>query len=336
MCNYDEMFLDKLEYNILKYETEMYHCKNPMKITYYFSLLSMLEDLFFQKTDSPISDNSNFNLKKFRQFEKINNAITYNIDKFINRRVRKFKNINKEKLESIITPLDIYFSLEDDEEEISSSETLSNKDLIFLIREFLKYSNCDINLLDKFIKDYRITTVNEKSSGYGGFYIPNYIEPNKSYIYIINSNNTYEDAIKVAHELGHDMECKKSTKSYGKFAFLSLYTEVISQYYENKFIDFLIDEKIAVKQGQSLKKDFLESIYYYLDELLYEEPTYDNIVYGYGALISFYIKDLKKDELEVFKHNLLYQKGVKYMNKVLNNDKKINRVLQKEIEKIRK
>ena len=296
----------------------------------------MLENLFIQKTDSPIIDNPIINLKIFKQLEKINNAITYSIDKSINKRVKKFENINKEKLENAITPLDIYFDLEDDEEKIVSKEILSNKDFTFLIKEFLKYSNCDINLLDNFIKDYRITTVNKKKSIYGGFYIPNYIEPNKSYIYMINPKSTYEYAIKVAHELGHDMGCKKPTKLYSKFAFSSLYTEVISQYYENKFTDFLIDEKIAVKRGQLLKKDFLQNVYYNLDELLYEGPTYDNVVYGCGALISFYIKDLKKDELEVFKHNLLYQKDVKYMNKVLDNDKKINKVLQKEIEKIRK
>ncbi len=314
--SYDRKFLKQLKNNILKY-TEEYH---KSKKYYHVSTINELCYIY------------NFMSKKRKQI-KCFPDIYQNLKEQQN--LDSFKNVNTKDLKESCLPLEEFYHSDYYYEEILS--VLKNKEIVSLINEFLKYSQVDdLNILNNFIKEKRITKVKDRTDelkDYNGFYIFNDFEPNKGYIYLINPDNTYETAATVAHELGHDMTCKKPQEIASKFYFSSLNAEVMSQYYELKFYNFLINENIAKKEGQALKCELIDSIYDSIEDAK-RDLDYDGVSYGYGGLISIAISDLSKEEVRSFNQNLIYNQDVKLLNKVISNKKQIQKNLTKEINMI--
>ncbi len=314
--SYDQEFLKQLKDNFLKYKEKYYKAKNINNYRTLFSLHLLLEF---------ITNEEQIELPEY----------TYGQISFPNQET--FKNVNEKDLEESCLPLKEYFDADYDyETELSS---LTDQEIISLTNEFLKYSQVDDpNILNNFIKEKRITKIksqNDEIENYNGIYIYNNFEPDKSYIYIDSPTNTYEDVSTLAHELGHDMQCKKPREIASDFNLKTLYDEVISQYYELKFYNFLIDENIAKKEGKSLKSCFLDSTYEFLEDIK-ETQDVESMRYGYGALIAVSINDLSKEEFKSFNQNLIYNQDVKLLNKVISNKKNLQKCLTKEINKLMK
>ena len=273
------------------------------------------------------------------QIVKTNKLNERFIDEFI-----KYKSFHYDFISNLFENID-YEVLDDavltDEEEV----TLEEDKMYNLIAEFLT-KNSDEELLDRFnnlIKKHQVYKLNFKDSKYAGMNIQSTIN-RENYIFINGCYDNFEQVVNLVHELGHIKDQEEllnfqSSKNAIYYNFKSSMSEVISSFYEVKFLSFLLDSKLYQKRStislvdydyfilnqlgllrilSSLDEDILkhenykridkETFYNILidkdnddfDDRVENYDIFNNVNYGYGRLMALYFSYLEETDKEKF------------------------------------
>lgn len=93
------------------------------------------------------------------------------------------------------------------------------------------------------------------------------------HILINEDMNSVEMMTAIIHEVGHIKDCfdlfrRMDFKTVNDYYMKSIYSEVISKKTEKEFLDFLIEEGIALKDSCCMVEDYYLSLTHYLEGLL--------------------------------------------------------------------
>ncbi len=222
-------------------------------------------------------------------------------------------------------------------------KNLDKEDVYDLGNYFIESNNLDNNLIDKFIKNNRIGMFDVCD----GFFLPDLIDDNDFIVLPLDKLDYYQVASTLAHEAGHSDDYNNMTKREKElYSYLSVYKEVKSESMQNKFNDFLVDDKICVSIGNYLKKSQLYTMYYYFNESMklfndidrYKEvdrqQLIDSVTYSVGFLTAYYL-DYYKEKENTFNeaHKKCYDSSLLYGLDI--NENRVSKILKKEINNIK-
>ena len=332
--------------NSLRKQIEMhfdYIHKNKNKVET-LELISNIEVLL--STEEYMNQNrSNYwkRLKSCRnlvveQIVKTNRLNDKYIDEFI-----KYKNFHYNFITDLFEKID--YEVLDDAILKEDVEDIEEYKMYTSISDFL-VKNKDDELLNSFnnlIDKKQIYELYLKDYKYSGIHLNSTINK-EHYIFINRYYDSFEQMTNLVHELGHIKDNEELLKFQSKknliyYNFKSAMSEVISSFYEVKFLSFLLDSGLykersttslvdydyfilsqlgLVKILSSLDDDILrhenykeldkETFYNILinkendgyDDIIEDYDIFDNVNYGYGRLIALYFSHLEKSDKEKF------------------------------------
>lgn len=332
--------------NSLRKQIEMhfdYIHKNKNKVET-LELISNIEVLL--STEEYMNQNrSNYwkRLKSCRnlvveQIVKTNRLNDKYIDEFI-----KYKNFHYNFITDLFEKID--YEVLDDAILKEDVEDIEEYKMYTSISDFL-VKNKDDELLNSFnnlIDKKQIYELYLKDYKYSGIHLNSTINK-EHYIFINRYYDSFEQMTNLVHELGHIKDNEELLKFQSKknliyYNFKSAMSEVISSFYEVKFLSFLLDSGLykersttslvdydyfilsqlgLVKILSSLDNNILrhenykemdkETFYNILidkenddyDDIVEDYDIFDNVNYGYGRLMALYFSHLEKADKEKF------------------------------------
>ncbi len=314
---------DKIYSMILDYKNKLLESKDIDK--YYLSLLS------FNRVYSSITGKNIFNkmkdcdellIKEINEYEEKHNSIyEKNMSIFCDRDVRYLYDTIKSELNSVNVDYDIT-------NKINSSEQL------LLIRDFFKNINKkDLEIFDDIYLNDRIITYDSNENRMGVM-VYDFVR-DEPYVFIPNPSCDYYTCARQIHEVGHAIGIENiNVKNKSSYYFNSPNVEVISQYYENKFYNYLIEKNICKEEGKKLKFDFFKMISYFLKDSLTTNNLANkaqDLKYALGAVMAMQLENGGNDAVKEFYNK---QSEIYVPNLITNLEDDI-KVLKKEINNIR-
>lgn len=138
------------------------------------------------------------------------------------------------------------------EEKISPTTMLKESDFYDIFYQFMKSIKLD-KLFDKFIKEKKIySTITPFSEGNLGFTLYNPVNKDID-IFVNDFEYNIHSMFTLAHEFGHAYDLNNFNEDisvYNKYFYRSFYGEVISKTFERLFLDYMLKNKILLKESQ--------------------------------------------------------------------------------------